>query len=341
MMNNQDIINNIKNKLTGNKETDKAYLKEELLKYKKENNNEVAFAISQILFSFLNEDERKKYDNIAREILMSRKKEYEYALKCVKENKLEKAKSCFLKLLSTYDKVHFVSTNLYYDFEQMIEYIIYCKTFKRSVELNIHRYPEPVTNFCYQLAAIAIEENNDDEAIKYLQKALTYNPRGMYLYEELIKLYLKLENYDEAFKLIKEVLLFAYKKEQFAFLYQALGKCFKKFEKYPISIASFVVSDHFAGEAFNKNEILEIVKTSGLIKFNDYSEILKLFDEEKINYGPSKELLETVNDFLGYFTYIKNYNSLNYLLQIMIDLTGADYYKNKQQEIKDLQNEKK
>lgn len=341
MTSNENIINDIKSKLTGDKEKDKAFLKDELLKYKKENNNIVAFTISQILFSYLDENERKKYDHIAHEILMNRKKQYEFAIKCVKENHLDKAKTCFLELLSTYDKIQFVKSQTYYDFEQMIEYIIYCESFKKSVELNIRRYPEPVTNFCYQLAAIYLEENNEKEAINYFKKALTYNPRGMYLYEELIKLYLKQEYYEEAFVLIKEALIYAYKKEQFAFLYQALGDCFKKYEKYPISIASYVVSDHFSGESFNKGKILEIIKVAGLIKFEDPKQILKLFEEENINYGPSKQLIETINDFIGYFTYIKNYKSLNYLLKIMIDLTDADYYKQKQQEIEELTNEKK
>lgn len=340
-MNNENIINNIKDKLTGDKEKDKAFLKEELLKYKNEKNNYVAFAISQILFSYLDDNERKKYDSLAHEILMNRKKQYEFALKCVQKNNLEQAKTCFLELISTYDRIQFVRSQLYYDFEQMIEYIIYCESFKRSVELNIRRYPEPVTNFCYQLAAIYLEENNLEEAIKYFKKALTFNPRGMYLYEELIKLYLKQENYEEAFVLIKEAILYAYKKEQFAFLYQALGDCFKIQAKYPLSIASYVVSDHFAGEAFSKGKIIEIIKIAGLIKFEDHKQILKLFDDENINYGPSKKLIETVNDFIGYFTYIKNYKSLNYLLQIMVDLTDADYYKQKKQEVEELLNEKK
>lgn len=340
-MNNQDIMNEIKSKLTGNKIEDEKYLKEQLAKYKKENNNQVTFFISQILFSYLDENERKKYDNFAKEVLMKRKEQYLNALKLIKNSKLEQAKLILLDLLSSYDKMRHVESALYYDFEQMIEYIIYCKTFNNSVKLNIHRFPEPVTNFCYQLAAISIEQGLENDAINYLKKALSFNPRGMYLYEELIKLYLKKSMYSDAFTLTKEALRFAYKKEQFAFLYQSAGICFKQQQNYPISIASFVVSDHFAGEAFNKKEIGEIVKVAGFIKFETPEKIIELFKTEDINYGPSKELIETVNDFSNYFTQTKNYKSLNYLLQTMIDLTGSSYYINKQKEIEEFINEKK
>ena len=148
-------------------------------------------------------------------------------------------------------------------------------------------------------------------------------------------------NYDKAFELTKQALVYAYKKEQFAFFYQSLGLCYKVKQKYDISIASFIVSDHFAGEAFNKNEIAKIIKVAGYIKFEKPEDILKLFEQEQINYGPSKQLIETVNDFINYFKFTKNYASLEYLLKIMVDLTDSDYYQKQLTKLEELKNEKK
>lgn len=340
-MTNQEIIDEIKSKLTTDVEENKKYLKEQLQKYRSEKNDQVVFVITQLLFGYLDENERKKYDKIAFEILKFRKLQFQQSNKLIKEGKLDEAKNILLNLVQSYEKIERVRDKIYFDFEQLIEYVIYCESVKRSKELDIHRFPEPITYFYFQLGCIEVEKNNQADAITYFNKALKYNPRGLYLYEELVKLYLKEENYDKAFELTKQALVYAYKKEQFAFFYQSLGLCYKVKQKYDISIASFIVSDHFAGEAFNKNEIAKIIKVAGYIKFEKPDDILKLFEQEQINYGPSKQLIETVNDFINYFKFTKNYASLEYLLKIMVDLTDSDYYQKQLTKLEELKNEKK
>ena len=340
-MTNQESIDEIKSRLTTDVEENKKYLKEQLQKYRSEKNGQVAFAVTQLLFSYLTKEERAKYDKIAFEIIQFRKNQFQESNKLIKEGKLEEAKRIILNLVQSYEKLERVRDKIYFDFEQLMEYIIYCKTVKRSQQLDIHRYPEPIAYFYYQLGCIEVEQEDTLEAITYFTKALKYNPRGLYLYEELVKLYLKQEDYDKAFSLSKEALEYAYKKEQFAFFYKALGMCYKVMQKYDISIASFVVSDHFAGEAFNKNEIAEIIKVAGYIKFEKPEDILQLFAKEQINYGPSRQLIETVNDFISYFKFTKNYPSLEYVLKVMVELTDSDYYQKQLKELEDLKNEKK
>lgn len=340
-MNNQEIIEQIKEKLTTDIEENKKYLKAQLQKYQAEGNHQVAFMITQILFNYLSPEERKKYDKLAFEIMQFRKQQFESSSKLLQEGKLNEAKKLLLSLVQSYEKLNRVRDKEYYDFEQLIEYLIFCESVKRSQQLDIRRYPEPVAYFYYQLGSIEVEQNNIDNAIMYFNSALKYNPRGLYLFEELVKLYLKKEEYPEAFNLTKEALRYAYKKEQFAFFYKSLGICYKQQQKYDISIASFVVSDHFSGEAFNKNNIMEIVKVAGFIKFEKPEDILQLFEKENINYGPSKQLIETVNDFINYFTMTKNYANLEYLLKIMVELTDSTFYQNKLKKLEELKNEKK
>lgn len=48
--------------------------------------------------------------------------------------------------------------------------MIYCESVKRSKELDIHRFPEPITYFYFQLGCIEVEKNNQADAITFLIK---------------------------------------------------------------------------------------------------------------------------------------------------------------------------
>lgn len=310
---------------------DVPYLETELTIYKTLQNEEIVFAISQLLFEYLDKEEKVKYDVKTHEILEKRKEQYLKSTRFIQEGKLEEAKKELLNLIQLYEKIENVKVQNYYDFEQMIEYILFCKTVENAKKLNVRRYPEPVTYFYYQLATIEVEEGNTYQAIEYLKKALVFNPRAMYIWEELIERYVKLQDDETVFLLAKEQLRYAYTKEQLAFLYQKLGMYYQKKAKYELSIACLIVSDHYSGQTLNKERIGKIVQVAGYIQFHSVEQILSLFQKEGINYGPSQVVVESVHTFIHYLKHIHNYDGVRYLYTIMIDLTDDDYYKEQYQ----------
>lgn len=327
-MSNQEIINNIKAKLTKEKSVDVPYLKTELAIYQAMKNEEVVYAISQLLFNYLDRETKSDLDKKTHEILEDRKEEYEKCRNLIFEGKLKEAKSILKKLTDLYEKLDSAKVQNYFDFEQMIDYILYCETVERARTLNIKRYPEPVTHYFFEYANICLEEKDYDEAIKYYEKALRFNPRSIYIMENLINVYLETNQKELAFNLCKECLVYAYTQEQFAFLYQVLGDLFYDMKKYDIAIASLIVSDHYRKQPLNKVKISNIVKEVGFIQFNDENAILSLFERENINYGPSRTLIETVSEFIEYLKKLKDINGIKYLLTIMVELTEDEYYIN-------------
>ena len=97
-------------------------------------------------------------------------------------------------------------------------------------------------------------------------------------------------------------------------------------KKYDIAVACLLVSDHFNKRHANKDKIASIVKAQGFIHFEDENAILGLFERENINYGPSRTLITTVNEFIDYLRQIKDVNGMKYLLTIMVELTEDEYY---------------
>lgn len=326
-MTNQEIIDNIKSKLTKDKEVDLPYLRCEFQVYRSMKNDEVMYAILQLIFKYLSKDTKEELDTQTHDVLAERSKLYEEAVIHINNNEDEQALKILQSLVSVYEKLENAKVQNYFDFEQMIEYIMYCGTVEQAKKLNVKRYPEPVTYYTYQIACIYIKQNKIEEAIKTLEQALKYNPRSIYITMQLVELYISKERHEEAFTKIKEALTYSYSKDQFAFFYEKLADYYTLKEKYNIAIASYLVSDNYYGTPKNKEKVGKIVEKAGYIKFNTIDDIINLFKEENINYGPSKELIETVDEFIKYSKKLKDLDSVKYLLSIMIDLTDDEYYK--------------
>ena len=147
---------------------------------------------------------------------------------------------------------------------------------EKAKKLNVKRYPEPVTNYTYKVASIYIKLGNYEEAIKHLKQALHYNPKAVYIKVELINLYEELGEFDKAFELIVDTLEYAYSKDQFAYLYEHLGMYFEKICKFDIAVAAYFASDYYYNDQVNKNKIQNIISSVGLIKLDNTNDILSL-----------------------------------------------------------------
>lgn len=334
---NQKLLDEIKTKLTRNKEIDVPFLKAELNVYRLMKNDEMVMAITQLLFNYLPPEEKAKYDLKAHEVLNNRKEQYLKSSRLINEGRLVEAEVILQELVKTYEHFLQVNINNFYDFDQMIEYIIFCETPEKAKKLNVKRYPEPVTYYYYQLATINVETHNLDKAIEYLEKALIHNPRAEYVMQELANLYFETAQDNKFITLSKQILNYAYTRDQFANAYQKLGLYYKNHAKYDIAIACLIVSDHYSKEPINKNLVSEIVKISGYIKFSSPDDILNIFKREDLTYGPSRTVISTINSFINYLNQIKDFKGVEYLLTIAVELTGADYYREQLKELKKIE----
>ena len=331
-MDNQTIIDEIKSNLTHNKETDVSYLQTELIVFRTLNNDEVVAALEQLLFSYLSKEEKAEYDQKTHEILSVRYDDYQNCLELIKENKLDDASKILVRLIKTYEKIENVKTFNYYDFEQLIEYIIITKSVDNAKKLNVKRYPEPITYYCYQLALIYIKQNNLNDAKIYLEKALKFNPASMYVREELANVYLSLDLINDAKNLCEQSLKMAYSKDLLSYFYQVLGLCYYRLSQYDIALACL-----YASIDFKEDSDVEELIASIIDKHNtsiSHQEVITLLSSKSINYGPNKTLLNACCDFIKYLKQIKDFDDLKYLCIILYELTDQEEYSQELQKVK-------
>ncbi len=325
-MNNKEIIDEIKANLTNEKDVDIAYLQTEMEIYKKMHNEEVIYAIADMLFHYLDPKVKEKLDLKTHQVLDERREEYEKVLNLLENDRYDEAKAILIKLSLTFKKASYVKEKNYYDFDQMIEYFLFCENVQNAKKLKIRRYPEPITYYLYQLASIYQKENNIYKAIDSLEEALTYNPRCQYVMQELMLLYEEVSKDEEAFELAKTSLKYAYAKEQLAQAYQFIAKYFFKKQCYDIAIVCYLTSDSYRKTPQNKEVVIQLVKEYSKVPLEQISDVNDIFAKYHLQQGIAENVIFTINDFIAYAKRLNDYETVLYLLNIASELTDDAYY---------------
>lgn len=312
-MNNQKIIDDIKAKLTHDKTTDVAYLETELIVFRTLKNDEVVMALKQLLFTYLTKEEKAEYDLKTHEILSVRFDDYIEATTYLEKGMDKEALVILERLVKTYEKIENVKTFNYYDFEQIIEYILFCQTVENAKKLNIKRYPEPITYYTYQLAMIYLKMNNLDKTCFYLEKALKFNPCSMYVIEQLIDLYCQSGQTKLAIDKIHNAILYAYTFEQLANLTNKLGDLYLKVNR-DFAIIAYEASLEYV---YNKIvfEKLEYAKTISSNQMNEQD-----IELEKMKLHPLEQIKASLDEFINYMHSINNHDETIFLQETLDNL---------------------
>lgn len=325
-MKNDEIIEQIKHNLTGAKETDVIYLQTELAIYRQMKNDEVTYAIANMLFQYLDPAIKQRLDLKTHAVLDERRAKYEQVLSLIEQKEITKAKTILEELIDPFRKATFIKDQNYYDFDQMIEYFIFCENVQKAKSLKIRRYPEPITYYIYQLANLYEEEQDFNKAISLLEEALNYNPRCQYVMENLALLYEKNHQIEKAFMIMQDSLRYAYTKEQLAYAYQFFGRYYLAKNNYEMALVSYVTSDYFKENPNNQQKVKEITQIIGRPNLTKPDDITNIFAKNHLQYGVSTIVIKAIEEFIAYSKEKNDQDTLVYLLTIAYELTDDDRY---------------
>lgn len=327
-MTNKEIIDSIKSKLSNDKEVDVIYLQTELEIYRNMKNDEVVYAIANMLFQYMSPEVKEKLDLRTHEVLNERRLEYETVVDLIDNKEYDKAKEILIRHIDIYKKATYTKEQNFYDFDQMIEYYIFCETVKNAKKLHVRRYPEPIAYYMYQLANIYQKEKDYQNAIKALYEGLEFNPRCQYIMQELIYIYNLLEDYDNMYKVIIDSLKYAYSIDQLAYCYKMLAIYYNHLGNTKLYNALNCVSN-----SYKQDELLEC----GTYSQEEAKEILL---QNNIQYHISDIVIVAIDEFIAYTKKLNDVESVMYLLYIASEIIESDEYTNIRIEIEKIIEEK-
>lgn len=327
-MANNDIIAFIKNNLNGDFDHDFNYLMSELIHYQKlRGGEEVVPEIVKLFKSELGEAGAKKLNEEIGKSFKLRIDKFNEAINCLKNKKRTEAQDILVKLIDTFPvKKSEEDIVPIFNFQNLFESILFTKVVEP--QNHIRQVNEPIAGYYFHLAIIMFDEKDYEECLKMLEQVLAYNPVYVEAYLLKSECYLHLGYNNLFFDNIKQALIYSYTRVHFAKCYFLLGRYYLELSNKELAISFFVVSKHYDQTPFIDEFMKRATSMPGeFIRFNNPADLLNNFNKVNIQFGPSKMIIELLNNCINDSKKNNNLKLLKYFLTLIFNLTQDENYK--------------
>ena len=326
-----EIIHEITNSLTGDNEKDLKHLLAQAEKYRDhEYGQEITRAIGRMVYNFLPDDEKAKFDqvvqndrtgtaNVIEEIKFQMyKKDYNKALKIFQSlvKDLNGEKDIFAD-----DKV-----SEYHNFQNFLEELIYKVLYDPIKE--IRRAPEDIAELYFLYGYLLFELEKYDEAYIALTKAEKYNCISTDIKFELGEIYKVKKDWDKYLDNNRKCLLCAYSSKALARTYRNFAYYYSGTGKYSTAIVLLYLSAHYERDNTTaQSELMYISEKAGIkIERPTFKVIEETLLQENIQLGPNMHIIEICAK-IGTQIKKEQPEEAAFLFSVLYDLTNDENIK--------------
>lgn len=320
-----EIMRKITSGLTGDNEKDRAYLKEQMEKYKDhELSTEIIRACGRLFYDLVPEDKKKELaqamnndmsgihavlDEVRFNIY---KKDYEKALELM-ENLVKKTEE---NPLYQNDSV-----TEYFSFATPFEFFMYVQLHKADKEIKWIEYP--YSSIYLQYGSLLIDLKRYQEANLILEKAVRWNPMSakiLFEYAESFKILGQLDDYIEVTKRGFSV---AYTRNEVARAYRNWGYYFIEQEKYQAAIGCYLLSLEYEKDSKGAQSELFYIhqKTNGSVKQPTIEELEQIAEEEGFSLEINEDVLGIAFAYGKHFLEEGEMDGARVMFEIVYELT--------------------
>lgn len=334
-----EIMKSITSGLTGDKETDLSYIKEQMRKYKDhELATEILRACGRMMAELIPEDMQVKFSRMVSNDLKGISEAMDEVRYNIYKKDLKKAHELLANIVKTADEYPMFkddSVSQYFTFNELFEEILYMNTFKPERECR--RAEMPFSEIYLLNGSLLYEEEKYMEARETLVKARKWNPVNSSIAFEYMETFKVLGELDKFARLTREQFNFAFSSKDVARCYRNLGFYFVEKEVYDAAILCYFQSMNFDKDSKNAQSELYYIqsKTGKPIVPPEQDEVEELVKKYDIP-------LETTNNVIGLAFAVakqmmddKQPEFAAYMLEIVYDLTGDEQIKDLLDKMKD------
>lgn len=331
----QNILANIEKKLTGDMEQDFAFIMKEATHFHKLEAYDMVDAIMKLFNDRYGAEGRSFVLKKLSANLEARKKMYMDAVNLIKKADYLKAQELIVKLIDTFPINRPIKENqILLSFNNLFENLYYSVNYNKENK-EIVRLEEPYANYYFHLAYILFNEQDYEEALKMIDKALIYNPLQIDAIILSAECYYAKGEMDLFFEAIDHALLDGYNRFQLANAYYLLARYFNSIgDKKMAQGACMLSKNYLVTENINNLQKQIDTLTGEALDFRDVEAIKEVFHSHKIQFGPSAKVLATLSRAITQEKQKDNTLVLYYLLSILYDITRDPSIKNQMDELK-------
>lgn len=320
----EDIINDIKANLGGNKDLDRKYLSTQIDKYKDHPyNKEILKEISRMMWDCLSDEEKIEFIEISQnenpimDILNDVSYDIEQGEYRLALDKLDKFMKTFQPPFED-DKV-----TEYHFFTNPMDEILFNTYIGAEKEVRLIPDNQPLLDLYYIYGFLLLETQKIDEAEEYLKKAIRINPVSSRIILELCEIYKQhTYNYNKYYMYASDALKYAYYPMDIGRCYRALGNYYIAENQMKTALALFTYSMEFDLSPLAYREI-NYIKSKNNIELT-LDESIDIIKNKNIQIGPNPFILETLETLANEYEENMLLNQSIYFYKLLYNLTDDE-----------------
>lgn len=330
----EEIIEQIKDGLTGDSKADIAYLREQMENYKDHPmGKEILRECGRIIYSVLPDDRKDEFsrlvdmEDLKLDTAMDEvrfniyKKDYQHAL-ILMEDIVEKVESLEENGMFRNDAV-----SEYFTFNEPFEEMLYITV--NDPDKEIRRSPIPFDSIYFQYGSLLIDLKRYEDANQALRKAVRWNPVNTDILFE----------YSESFKLLGDIEKFfeiSMQAARYAFRSPSLGRCYRNFAYYFVekklwkeAIGCDLISLQFDPDSANAQSELFYIQqmTNGTVEQPTLDELRGYGKKYGFPIGADDTVLSLAYTFGQQSLDDGETDAARYFFEILYDLTDDEEIK--------------
>lgn len=316
-----DIINEIKVNLGGNKDLDRKYLSGQIEKYKDHPyNKEILKEISRMMWDCLSDEEKLEFieitnnENPVMDILNDVSYDVESGDYDAALEKLDKFMESFYPMFED-DRV-----SEYHFFTNPLEEILFYTYVGAEKEVRLIPDNQPLLDLYYIYGFLLLESQQLEKAEEYLKKAIKINPVSSRIILELCEIYKQhTYNYNKYVTYTTEALKYAYYPQDLARCYRNLGSYYIEENQMETALALFKYSMEYDLSPFAYKDIIYIQsKNESDLSIEECKDII---NSKNIQLGPNPLIVESLTELSNEYEENKLFAQAVYFYELLYTLT--------------------
>lgn len=330
----ENIINEIKANLGGNKDLDRKFLSTQIEKYKDHPyNKEILKEISRMMWDCLSEEEKIEFIEISQNEnpIMDILNDVSYD---IEQGEYQLALDKLYKFMETFqppfedDKV-----SEYHFFTNPLEEILFNTYIGAEKEVRFIPDNQPLLDLYYIYGFLLLETQQFDKAEEYLKKAIKINPVSSRIILELSEIYkIHTYTYNKYYMYTSNALQYAYYPQDIARCYRNLGTYYIQENQMETALALFAYSMEFDLSPLAYREI-NYIKSKNDIELT-LEESIEIIKNKNIQIGANPFILETLENLAKEYEENILINQSIYFYELLYNLKNDEKLLEKINELK-------
>lgn len=272
------IINDIKSELTEDSDENRRIILNYLNKYSSvEGGEEVIKELGTLIYDYLTPEELENFEKILDDDVPERKLMKEVT-EDINSQKIDEAIQKLEEYINNPDKGYVNDDKSeYHQFNNQMEVVLFEKYITPEREVLPIPAEVPLVDIYHIYAYLLIEKEEYDEAIKYLNTALEYNPVSLPLLEEIREIYKILGNLEKLEEYIRLSFKYSYNPTDIARVYRDYGYYYAEKSEPETAVALYLQSLKFDNNELAYRE-LHYLQSDGQdieLTLDDVKEVLE------------------------------------------------------------------